>query len=79
MNNEKLIFDIVAGSQGSGGSRGDLSEALKEQGFFGKPKGTNEPETKRKEVKQKTLDKRDNLVTGNPIDIQDTFNKQNPD
>jgi len=65
MNNEKLIFEIVAKSKGR--AKGDLSEALLQQGFFGDsplPQG---------------LKQRHDLVTGNPIDIKKELREQNPD
>ena len=65
MNNEKLVFEIVAASR-SHSQKGDLSQALADQGFFdngAKPIG---------------LKMRDKNLTGNPVDVQDTFNKQNP-
>jgi hypothetical protein len=74
MENEKLIFDIVARSRSR--ARGDVSDVLKQQGFFGKPKGTNEYNGKRDNKTEKSLSKRDDLTTGNPIDIKREFFQQ---
>lgn len=74
MENEKLIFDIVAKSRSR--AKGDVSDMLKQQGFFGKPKGTNEYDGKRDNKTEKALNKRDELTTGNPIDIKTEFFKQ---
>ena len=62
LDSEKLIHDVVAGRGRS--QKGDLSKALKDQGFFdSEPKGL----------------KRDpQLSGGNPIDVLDDFLKQNP-
>ena len=64
MNTEKIIFEIVA--KGKGRSQtGDVSQALREQGFFDSGKSS--------------LEKRDPLLSGgNPVDTLKDFQKQNP-
>jgi hypothetical protein len=66
MNSEKMIFQIVASRTNT--SKGDISEFLLAEGFFDGgpiPKG---------------LSKRDDLFSGgNPVDLKDTFDKQNPE
>lgn len=64
MNTEKIVFEIVAGGR-SRSQTGDVSKALREQGFFGKDKST--------------LEKRDPLLSGgNPVDVMKDFKRQNP-
>lgn len=66
MNTEKMIFEIVASTTSK--SKGDLSEFLMAEGFFDGgpvPKG---------------LKKRDDLLSGgNPVDLKDIFDEQNPE
>lgn len=66
MNNEKLIFEVIAKSKGKS-QMGDVSKHLKDQKFFDDdkiPKGL----------------KRDKQLSGgNPIDTLDDFLRQNPD
>jgi len=63
MDTEKIIFDIIA-SDGSS-QTGDLSQALKAQGFFDDG------------VLPNALKGRDKNVTGNPVDVKKDFFKQN--
>jgi len=63
--NEKMIFEIVAASRGKS-QKGDVSKALLEQGFFDNS------------VLPRGLKERHDSPTGNPIDIKDKFNEQNP-
>lgn len=66
---EKIIFEVVAASR-SRSQKGDLSQSLMQQGFFGTPTGQI----------PKSLAERDKFLSGgNPVDVQGDFEKQNPD
>ena len=65
-NIELIISEVVKESSATSRSQtGDISQFLKDQGFFGEgevPSG---------------LKKRDKLLTGNPIDVKKDFEDQN--
>jgi hypothetical protein len=62
---EKLIFEIVASVSKS--QKGDISQALADQGFFD---GGPVPESLKSRSKQ--------LSGGNPVDVKKEFFKKNP-
>jgi hypothetical protein len=65
---EKLIFEIIAALR-SKSQKGDVSQALADQGFFGDAKEM--PKALRLRNKQ--------LSGGNSIDVKKDFLEQNPD
>jgi hypothetical protein len=67
MKDEKLIFEVVAAVSGGGShsQKGDVSQALADQGFFSQEEA-------------ETLKKRDKFLSGgNPVDVKRDFFQQN--